>query len=173
MSNTKLDIEKILLQDEHIIAVIDNPHVNIPHIPYTSFPLDVRLKAMARIDYLTQYLNAPLIFDNFGNDHTRRRQWRQQMNEKYGEEFHQYYQHNKLRANVLFACSSSFTLLGMYHQGPLHSSILFLDYFSQASLPSPQQYATLPLKEKIEVSNHTDKIVLGVFNLLSKESSQK
>lgn len=165
-------IEGILQEDPHILAVIDTPCVKIPSIDYALFPLAVREKALGKIEYLIQYLQAPIILDNFGINHKERRIWRDEMIKTYGDEFKLYYEHNKLRSNVLTVCKSSITLLEMYHQGKDHAPIQFLELFFHATLPPPQEYDILPVKEKIELSNHVDKIILGIFFYLSPEYQQ-
>src|SRR3989344_1246359 len=47
------------------------------------------------------YLSGLIIRDSFGNDHTKRRFWRNTMYQKYGDAFSQVYKKNKLRINPI------------------------------------------------------------------------
>ncbi len=105
MNNLMDKIEEILMQDE-----LFRKHFVAKHLPKYEFSDEISPTFLGRdshldhvISWLKNYIGFPLIEDNFvlvPLEHSLRRQWRKELETKYGEDAGKFMKENKLRKNV-------------------------------------------------------------------------
>jgi hypothetical protein len=98
------EIEKVLMNDEEF-----KKHFITKHPPKYKKGWNINNKYLGItkdldevIRWIKDYMDFPLIEDNFTGkryEHTERRDWREKLKKKYGEEVYRYLRDNKLRLN--------------------------------------------------------------------------
>ncbi len=150
------------------------PFQKIDYSGLESDPLKFTKMVHGRADTFSKtakaYLTGIIVTDSFGENHSKRREWRLVMKEKYGNEFIDLYLTNKLRINMI-----------SWVKGDLHSLASGLNIFKvhspkadairklAAEFPDISHYDEMNTEEKLEVTEKIDAICQSFLDLISQK----
>ena len=163
------EIERILQNDQHIVAIHPAEEWKIPTISYSRFKQEKKASVEDKVKQIVDFLNCPYIEDDFGSDHPARRKWECELEAKY-DWFKAYMARNALSNTKLATLRNCFTLLELDYIAPDinefkaimgKSDVLCMDY--RATCESK------PTKEKIDYVKNVKQAVYQVLLFLSSK----
>jgi len=163
---TVSQMESILLEDEHIVAIHHSEKWELPEIDHSIFGPNNRESRNVNIGALEEYLNSPCIEDNF-NYHGDRRNWRDQMKANY-HWFTDIYSNNALRVNRISVAISVFQVINLYYSGTMPDELAELTRPIYNILKEP--YDSKTAQEKIEHIKYFKNLIYNAVVFLSQQS---
>ncbi len=121
------------------------------------------------VDAGASFLSGPIILDQF-TEHRDRRQWRIEMNKKYGDAMSDFYTRNKLRINTIASVHLAFMALASklrtykVRSEKANAAQALINQF-----PDMGPYDTYSSEEKITFVSKIDEICTSLLTLLSRE----
>lgn len=124
------------------------------------------------VEKITTFINKPMIVDRFDRDHDARRQWRSEMEIKYGEEAGNFIRYNKLRKtsspmNVILA-NLEINLKKTENPKKQDVELTIREYRTKSSEAVSGNYDTLGIEEKKNALQKLDIIVKKFLEDLQK-----
>ena len=125
------------------------------------------------VQSITDFENLPIIIDQFNKDHTARREWRKQIEAKYGNDALSFLKSNKLRVNSYTFINYLFAKMDLYTRRTQSPELLLskVNSIRQRYSEIVQGYAEMDTNEKIEVVRKLDDLFGKVIELLRAETS--
>lgn len=163
-------MERILLRDHHIKAIKHDKPKEVPEINSALFAPPDREGDNERIECLKEFLDSPYIIDDFGiggEDHDLRREWRQQMEDRYTW-FRDYYLTNALKINRILEASTSLRHLQLDYIGT--NKRKFKELVGRKQALSNKKYdPSMNLNERIRYVKGLKDLVYDVLIFLSEQ----
>jgi hypothetical protein len=165
------EIEKILLEDPHILEIRRDVEIKLPEFDYGLFEGDDDLLRRS-VSVLEQAINSPYIIDDFGpGEHGPRRRWRSALMDKYSW-FQGYYQWNAFKHGFRQAFLSTCEVMEKNYLGSERDELygLCLKVKEQSRIPD-KKFEELTDVGRIDYIHRMKNSMMDVFYFLSSVCS--
>ena len=156
-------IEELLLLDQHVVALHRFEHEAFPKIDYSMWRSPI--KAEGEIIDLQTYINSVGIEDDFGSDHSARREWR---NSQFDAQIQNMMEKDSLRRRgFLHALDHVSEITEGYHGT---NKVGLIEKRDKLLEGMPDNYKVVPTEQKISFVNTVKQRAYNVLQFLSEQS---
>ena len=156
-------IEELLLADRHVVALHRFEHEAFPKIDYLMWRSPT--KAEREIIDLQIYIDSIGIEDDFGSDHSARREWR---NSQTNGQIRNVVEYDSLRRHGFFHAREHVSELTEGYRGTKKDDLMVK--YNNLLKGMPNDYKSLPIKQKLDFVNTVKQRSYDVIQFLSKQS---
>ncbi len=168
-------IEDILIKEYQLKVVKPSQSFELPeNLNFNSLE-DVGVgeeDARNLVQSITDFENLPIIIDQFNQDHTARREWRKQIENRYGDDALSFLKRNKLRVNSFSFINYLFARVDLGARKTKPSQLLDkLNRIRQNYGEIVRGYAEMDIDEKVETVRKLDELFSEVIGLLRTQNN--
>ncbi|MDP2750859.1 MAG: hypothetical protein Q8O89_08570 [Nanoarchaeota archaeon] len=166
------EIEKILLEDPHVVSIYPSEKWDVPKIDYSLFKEKDREQIECNINSLTKYLNCSYVVDDFFENHDKRRTWRNQLRKKYSGFEGYYSSNNALKiANWGAVLMSAYENIERAYIGSNKDELFaFTDAICQQVTIYHEKWHLKSSEQQVEYAKQTKQAVYDALVFLSEQT---
>ena len=168
MELSELEKRTLLLEDPHILRIEDSEEWDFPDIDLKLWSEERRNYSSQRLKYIKSAFSNPYIVDDFGSDHSSRREWRREFKREH-EWARKYLEQDSLRVNnreVILICIDS--LLREYQGTNAEEFKTRFDNIYKLQKGN-RHYNSLPSEKKIEEMRAIKQAAFDLLVYLSEQ----